>query len=197
MIKELLDKMVNIPSVAERFKANAVGLAQNFKAINNTALEKGFHFVKREITVFIEAYISRLDAKDLLQTFAMYSYPYWEEIANRDTNFFNEHAESVFDFSKAVDTDLKAIAGHPKNVILFKQLLTNPNAVTEDDQLLFWRYFEAMVRICWKALLEDEARGRVSSEDDYWIPTEYREKILSMENVETFIQMIEDRKRSI
>ena len=197
MIKELLDKMVNIPSVAERFKANAVGLAQNFKAINNTALEKGFHFVKREITVFIEAYISRLDAKDLLQTFAMYSYPYWEEIANRDTNFFNEHAESVFDFSKAVDTDLKAIAGHPKNVILFKQLLTNPNAVTEDDQLLVWRYFEAMVRICWKALLEDEARGRVSSEDDYWIPTEYREKILSMENVETFIQMIEDRKRSI
>jgi hypothetical protein len=182
------------PNVAERFKANAIGLAQNFKAINNSALEKGFHFVKREITVFIEAFVSRMDAKELLETFATYSYLYWEEIANRDTNFFNEHAESVFDFSKAPDSDLRAIAGHPKNVVLFKQLLTNPNAVTEDDQLLFWRYFEAMVRICWKALLEDESRS--SDREPCWIPKDVREKILSVEDIEDIVQRIENRKKS-
>jgi hypothetical protein len=182
------------PNVAERFKANAVGLAQNFKAINNSALEKGFHFVKREITVFIEAYISRLDPKELLQTFAEYSHMYWEEIADRDTNFFNEHAESVFDFSKAVDSDLRAIAGHPKNVVLFKQLLTNPNAVTDDDRLLFWRYFEAMVRICWKAILEDEGRPDNTS-PQCWIPWNVRNKILSLENIEDIIYRIEQRKK--
>lgn len=183
------------PNVAERFKSNAVGLTQNFKAINNSALQKGFNFVKREITVFIEAYVSRLDAKDLLEGFATYSYPYWNEIAERDTVFFTEHAESVFDFSKATDSDIRTIAGQPKSVILFKQLLTNPNAVTEDDQTLFWQYFEAMVRICWKAVLEDEARSS-KNQADYWLPKEVRENILSMENIEEIISKIEARKRS-
>jgi len=183
------------PNVAERFKANAVGLAQNFKAINNSALEKGFHFVKREITVFIEAYISRLEARDLIQTFAEYSYPYWGEIADRDTIFFNEHAESVFDFSRAVDSDIRAIAGHPKNIILFKQLLTSPNAVTEDDRLLFWRYFEAMVRICWKAILEDEGRFE-GNDSQCWIPKQVRDKILAVEDIEDVIHRIEQRKIS-
>jgi len=185
--------MVGQPDVSERFKQNVLGLASNFKAINNSAIEKGFHFVKREIMIFVEAYLSRLSGRDMLQTFSEYSHMYWGEISHRDTIFFEEHAESVFDFSGAMGTEIADIAGQPKNIVLFRQLLTSPDAVTEEDKNLFWRYFEAMVRITWKAILEDEAGGAERG-GECWIPREIREKILQMDDIEGIIERIMERR---
>lgn len=182
------------PNVAERLKANAVNLAMNFKAINNTAIEKGYNFVKREMAVFIELYLSRIDARTILQTFAEYSYMYWGEIAERDQTFFSEHAENVFNFNSITDSELNAVVGNTRNVVLFKQLLNNPNAVTEDDKMLFWRHFEAMVRLTWKAVLEDEAKPSNTPDSALWIPKRVREAILSMENLEEIVSRIEQRK---
>lgn len=180
------------PDVSERFKTNVLGLASNFKAINNSAIEKGFQFVKREITIFVEAYLSRLSGRDMLQTFAEYSHMYWGEISHRDTIFFEEHAESVFDFSNISGTEIGDIAGQPKNIVLFKQLLTSPDAVTEEDKDLFWRYFEAMVRITWKAILEDESTQVDDSKA--WIPREIRRRIFEMEDVEGIIERVMERR---
>lgn len=183
---------VQQPDVATRFKANVVGLAGNFKAINNSAIQKGYNFVRREIAVFVELYLSRLDPRDLLRTFVEHSYTYWCEIANRDNAFFDQHAESVFNFDAVVDADLKAVIGDTRNVVLFRQLLSCQDVVTEQDKLLFWNYFETMVRICWKALLEDEARKE--GDEIFWIPKETRDKILSMDKIEEIITKIESRK---
>ena len=180
------------PDVATRFKANVVGLAGNFKAINNSAIQKGYNFVRREIAVFVELYLSRLDPKDLLRTFVEHSYTYWSEIANRDNAFFDQHAESVFNLDAVVDADLKAVIGDTRNVVLFRQLLTCQEVVTEQDKLLFWNYFETMVRICWKAILEDEARKE--GDVNFWISREMRDKVLSIDNIESIIAKIEARK---
>jgi hypothetical protein len=185
--------MSNQPNVGERFKANAVALASNFKAINNSALQKGYNFVRREIAVFVEAYISRLDARELLRNFVSHSYTYWGEIADRDSNFFKEHAESVFDLNTIIDSDLKAVVGDTRNIVLFQQLLTCSDVVTEEDILLFWNYFEAMVRLSWKALLEDEARD-LKDEGAAWLPSDLRNQILELEGIETIIRRIEARK---
>jgi hypothetical protein len=181
------------PNVAERFKANAIALASNFKAINNSAIQKGYNFVRREIAVFVEAYISRLDAKELLRNFVSHSYTYWGEIADRDSIFFKEHAESVFDLNTIIDSDLKAVVGDTRNIVLFQQLLTCSDIVTEKDVLLFWNFFEAMVRLSWKAILEDEMS---SSNDpaDCWIPKELRNLVLEVENMEDIIRRVEARK---
>lgn len=182
------------PNVAERLKANAVSLAMNFKAINNSAIEKGYNFVKREMAVFIELYLSRIDARTILQTFAEYSYEYWGEISVRDHNFFGEHAENVFNFNSITDSELNAVVGNTRNVVLFKQLLNNTDAVTEDDKILFWKHFEAMVRLTWKAVLEDEARPSNCKESEFWISKHIREAILNMDNLEEIVSRIEQRK---
>jgi len=180
------------PDVATRFKVNVVGLAGNFKAINNSAIQKGYNFVRLEIAVFVELYLSRLDPKELLRTFVDHSYTYWTEIANRDNSFFDQHAESVFNLNAVVDADLKAVIGDTRNVVLFRQLLTCQEVVTEQDKLLFWNYFETMVRICWKALLEDEARKE--GDTNFWIPKDTRDKVLSIDGIEQIIARIESRK---
>lgn len=181
------------PDVSERFKANAVALVSNFKAINNSAIQKGYNFVRREIAVFIEAYISRLDARELLRNFVSHSHTYWGEIADRDSIFFKEHAEIVFDLNAIIDSDLKAVVGDTRNVLLFQQLFACTEVVTPEDVLLFWNYFEAMVRLSWKALLEDEIR--VSRDPlEFWLPEELRHRVLETEGVESIIQRIEGRK---
>lgn len=182
------------PNVAQRFKANAVGLAGNFKAINNSAIQKGYNFVRREIAVFVETYLSRLDERELLSNFVAHSYMYWSEIANRDNSFFDQHAESVFDLENMiVDPDLKAVVGNARDVVLFRQLLTCPEVVNEDDKLLFWNYFETMVRISWKAILEDESASESFSRVP-WVPKEIRNKVLGVDNIESIIHRIESRK---
>lgn len=183
--------MSSQPNVAERFKQNVIGLASNFKAINNSAIEKGYNLVKRELTVFLEAYLSRMDGRDLLRYFAEYSYMYWDEISHRDTVFFNEHAEHIFDFSGYTGTEFGDVAGQPRNVVMFRQLLTSDDAVTDEDRDLFWRYFEAMVRICWKAILEDEVSSDGTND---WIPSEVRDTILNIEDIDDIIQRIMDRR---
>lgn len=185
--------MSSQPNVAERFKQNVIGLASNFKAINNSAIEKGHHLVKRELTVFLEAYLTRMDARDLLGYFAEYSYLYWDEISRRDTVFFNEHAERIFDFSGYTGTEFGDVAGQPRNVIMFKQLLTSDDAVTDEDRDLFWRYFEAMVRICWKAILEDEAGRGVAGYKD-WISEDVRHTILHLEDIDGIVERVMDRR---
>lgn len=185
--------MCSQPNVAERFKQNVIGIASNFKAINNSAIEKGHQLVKRELTVFLEAYLKRMDGRDLLRYFAEYSYPYWDEISRRDTVFFNEHAEHIFDFSGYTGTEFGDVAGQPRNVVMFKQLLTSDDAVTDEDRDLFWRYFEAMVRICWKAILEDGLGGETSGHQN-WIKGNVRQGILNMENIDQIIERIMDRR---
>jgi hypothetical protein len=150
----------------DKFKENVLLLAHNFKAMNLSAIEMGYDFVDNGIMTFIEIYLSRLNPKDMVVSFAKYSHMYWNEIASRDRSFFYEHAERVFDFSgKDVDSEIGTVAGQ-KNVFLFKQLLTTPGAVSEDDINLLWNFFEVLVKISYKASKED------------WFPEDVR-KILS------------------
>lgn len=177
------------PNVAERFKANALGLIMNFNAINNVAIERGHNYVKREVFAFVEAYVSRMDARDLMWTFAQYSHMYWDEIARRDTNFFDEHAESVFDLSRTANTEFGSVAGKPQNLVLFRQLLTAPDAVTAEDKILFWRYFESMVRITWKAIQED-----AREDTERWFPRNLRDTIVSYPGITQAVEEINDRR---
>jgi hypothetical protein len=144
--------------------------------------------------VFVEAYLARVPGRDMIQTFAEFSHEYWGEISVRDSVFFEEHAESIFDFSRTAGTEIGDIAAQPKNIVLFRQLLKTPDAVTSEDVDLIWRYFESMVRITVKAILEDEARD--PADPHFWIPKAIREKILQMENFEDIVEKLKSRRVS-
>lgn len=147
-------------STSDKFKENVLLLAHNFKAMNLSAIDMGYKFVDNGIMSFIEIYLSRLNPRDMVVSFARFSHIYWNEIASRDRSFFYEHAEKVFDFSgNNVDSEIGTVAGQ-KNVFLFKQLLTTPGAVKDDDIELIWSFFQVLVKITYKASKED------------WFPTE-------------------------
>jgi hypothetical protein len=162
-------------NTCDKFKENVLLLAHNFKAMNLTAIDMGYDFVDNGIMTFIEIYLSRLNSRDMVVSFVKFSHMYWNEIASRDKNFFYEHAERVFDFSgKDVDSEIGTVAGQ-KNVFLFKQLLTTPGAVREDDIYLIWNFFEVLVKISFKASKED------------WFPRDVRETLLDYPDIENIV----------
>lgn len=179
-------------TVIDKFKSNVLLLAHNFKAMNNSAIDSGYKFVDNGIMAFIELYLSRVDARDMLETFVTYSHKYWREIADRDTTFFHEHAEEVFDFSGSCDAEINDVVGEKKNIFMFKQLLTTPGAVSEDDIDLIWTFFDVLVKLSWKALLEDES-GKSGSNP--WLPANVRNLALNYDGLESCVAKIEGRKR--
>lgn len=166
----------------DKFKENVLLLAHNFKAMNLSAIDMGFDFVDNGIMTFIEIYLSRLNPKDMVVSFAKYSHMYWSEIASRDRSFFYEHAERVFDFSgKDVDSEIGTVAGQ-KNVFLFKQLLTTPGAVGEEDINLLWSFFEVLVKISYKASKED------------WFPEDVRKTLDEYPEIEETVEKMRRKK---
>lgn len=169
-------------STSDRFKENVLLLAHNFKAMNLSAIDMGYKFVDNGIMSFIEIYLSRLNPNDMVVSFAKFSHMYWGEIANRDRSFFNEHAEKVFDFSgKNVDSEIGTVAGQ-KNVFLFKQLLTTPGAVKEDDIDLIWNFFEVLVKISYKASKEE------------WFPEDVRKMLSEYPGIEESVAKMRRKK---
>lgn len=169
-------------STPEKFKENVLLLAHNFKAMNITAIEMGYDFVDNGIMTFIEIYLSRLNPKDMVVSFVKFSHMYWNEIASRDRSFFHDHAERVFDFSgKDVDSEIGTVAGQ-KNVFLFKQLLTTPGAVRDDDIDLIWSFFEVLVKISFKAAKED------------WFPKDVREILFDYPGIEGIVEKMRRKK---
>lgn len=185
-------KRMSNATVIEKFKSNVLLLAHNFKAMNNSAIDAGFKFVDNGIMAFIELYLTRVDARDMLQTFVSYSYKYWREIADRDTNFFQEHAEEVFDFSGSCDTEINDVVGEKKNIFMFKQLLTTPGAVSAEDVDLIWVFFDVLVKLSWKAILEDET-GKSGTKP--WLTDNIRNIVLNYDGIEACVNKIEGRKR--
>lgn len=170
-------------STCERFKENVLLLAHNFKAMNLTAIDMGYDFVDNGIMTFIEIYLSRLNPRDMVVSFVKFSHMYWNEIATRDQSFFYDHAERVFDFSgNDVDSEIGTVAGQ-KNVFLFKQLLTTPGAVREDDIDLIWSFFEVLVKISFKAVREE------------WFPREVRERLLAYPEIETIVDKMRRKNK--
>lgn len=170
-------------STCERFKENVLLLAHNFKAMNLTAIDIGYDFVDNGIMTFIEIYLSRLNPRDMVVSFVKFSHMYWNEIATRDQSFFYDHAERVFDFSgNDVDSEIGTVAGQ-KNVFLFKQLLTTPGAVREDDIDLIWSFFEVLVKISFKAVREE------------WFPREVRERLLAYPEIETIVDKMRRKNK--
>jgi len=162
-------------STCDKFKENVLLLAHNFKAMNLTAIDMGYDFVDNGIMTFIEIYLSRLNPKDMVVSFVKFSHMYWSEISSRDRSFFYEHAERVFDFSgKDVDSEIGTVAGQ-KNVFLFKQLLTTPGAVRDDDIDLIWSFFEVLVKISYKASKEE------------WFPSNVREMLMDYPGIDDIV----------
>lgn len=124
------------PSAIDRFFTNAQGLFDLIYELVTDAYKRGLINIEPELVKFAGRVIfTALDRKVVIHNFIKRSYPHWDKIMNKDEKFIIENANTVF-------------VGLPLDKVnAFKDLFTNPDALTEDDKDAFWDYFESKVRI--------------------------------------------------
>lgn len=133
------------PSEEERFMINVLDLSDLVHELTSQCWEMGVKEINPMLIVAARAYLSNYDKKELIETFTTYSHTYWEEIRNRNENFFIEHSHKIF-------SHLPIGKG---NIDAFKMLFTSKDengefVICQDDRDAVWDMFDSLTKICIK-----------------------------------------------
>jgi len=134
----------NTPSEEQRFAENINGLIQLVYEIIKDISGKGYQLVNPELVKLAGALISKFDPKVVLDAFINYSHEHWDQIKERNRQFFVDHADQIFRDLPIGD-----------NLQTFKKLfaLKDPSGsyvVDGDDLDCMWDFFDGNVKIAVK-----------------------------------------------
>jgi len=134
------------PSEEDRFIANVKVLTDLVHELTSMCWDAGHKKVNPILINLAGAYLSGLDKNELIETFINHTHAVcWEEIRNRNENFFIEHTNEIFG-------QLPVEQG---NIDAFKMLFTSKDengdsVISEDDKEAVWDMFSSLVKICIK-----------------------------------------------
>jgi hypothetical protein len=123
-----------------RFYDNMLGLTQLIQELTTACWEAGHEIIPPITLTIAEQYLKTYDKNKLVYNFIDFSHKYWNEIKDRDENFFIEHANEIF-------RDLPL-----DKVNLFATLFTSKDkegkyVIEIADREAIWEYFESLVKI--------------------------------------------------
>lgn len=142
----------SLPTTVERFFMNVEGLFQLISELVNSAYQSGYKIVSPYLVNFTGFVIFKLDKEFVIQTFIEKSHKHWDQIRNKNEDFFINSASYVF-------------AGLPlDDVNAYKELFllktsSGERFVSDDDRDAIWEYFESLVRIAIHYIQEDPKRN--------------------------------------
>ena len=84
------------PPEEERFLQNILDLTDLVHELSTICWEEGCDEVNPTLVTIARGYLSGYNPTDLIETFIRYSHMYWDEIKERNENFFIEHANVIF-----------------------------------------------------------------------------------------------------
>lgn len=136
---------MSAPPEEERFQTNVMCLADLVHELTSICWDEGIEDVNPTLLLLAKAYLGNLDQVVLIETFITYSHMYWDEIINRNENFFVEHAASIF-------AHLPVEKGR---ISAFKMLFTATNedddpVIIQEDREAIWEMFDSLAKICIK-----------------------------------------------
>lgn len=131
---------------------NVEGLFQLISELVNLAYQSGYKIVSPYLVNFAGFVLFKLDKEFILKTFIEKSHPHWDQILNRDEEFFVHSAGKVF-----AGLPLDSVNGF-KELFLLKSS-NGERFVSEDDRDAMWDYFESLVRISIHYLLEHPGKN--------------------------------------
>lgn len=137
--------MTNQLSEQERFSINSNDLSDLVQELTTQCWEQGHKDVNPVLIGLAKAYLNSLDKTVLIETFIKHSNGYWEEIRQRNEDFFIHHSGEIFG-KLPVDKG---------NIDAFKMLFTTKDSdgnplIEEEDRDAVWDMFSSLVKICIK-----------------------------------------------
>lgn len=144
---------MELKPASERFKGNVHALSYKITQLLNQLISKGDFEPKgndRIIILAIPEVIRNQDSVNLIENFIRKSYPFWNQIKERDLNFFVDNADEIFMLKDSPLTN--------KN--LFSELFTSVNdegkaLISEEFLESVWNNFTANVKISLKYIHEN------------------------------------------
>ena len=145
-----MDNKENIP-IEEKFKVNFVGLIEKIYRIcfhlNNLNKTEINPTVIKLFIPILENY----DPKKMIKKYIENVYPYWENMRNKEQDYFKTNAQAIFG-SLPFDNVSEHIEKYTE---LFEQKDDNDNyIITEQDKNMIWRYQGTFVKFSIKYLHE-------------------------------------------
>lgn len=130
----------------ERFSTNVKGLTDLVHELTSLCWDSGNKQVNPILINLAGAYLSSLDKVELIETFINHTHEVcWEEIRNRNENFFIEHTNEIFG----------KLPVEQGNIDAFKMLFTAKDkhgeaVISGEDRNAVWDIFGSLVKICIK-----------------------------------------------
>ena len=138
--------MTDAPSEEERFITNVKCLTELVHELTSMCWDAGHRQINPLLINLAGAYISGLNKTELVETFISHTHEIcWEEIRNRNENFFIEHTREIFG----------KLPVEQGNIDAFKMLFTakdehGESVISPDDKIAVWDFFGTLVKICIK-----------------------------------------------
>lgn len=170
--------MSGSPPEEDRFRANILDLTDLMHELAGMCWDAGCEDVNPVLILAAKAYLSGYDKIKLITTFIQYSYikikdsegnivknedgsdkTYWDEIRNRNEDFFVKHAASIFQHLP-IKSD---------NIATFKVFFTSKDEdgeyiIIQEDRDAIWDIFGSLVKICIKYIHRKRGLELVSTD---------------------------------
>lgn len=152
-----MDPSLSYESHEQRFYDNVKDLSELIYELISLCYDNGYKHVHPELVKLASQVLSNFDKQRIIENFIQYSKPYWDNIIDRDEQFFILHASKVF-------SDLPL-----DNVDAFKILFTSTDKsghliINNDDKQAIWLFFDSLIKIVIKYI--HEKRGPKLKESD-------------------------------
>lgn len=133
------------PTEEERFSTNMNDLSNLVHELTSKCWDNGHKEVNPTLIVLAQAYLNAMNKGQLMEVFITHSHNFWEEIRERNENFFVEHSGEIFG----------KLPVEKGNIDAFKMLFTSKDSkgnsvIDEDDRDAIWSMFGSLVKISLK-----------------------------------------------
>ncbi len=139
-------------SEEDRFRITVLELTDLIHELTTHCYNEGVKTMNPSLIILGKSYLASLDKTDVIKAFINNSYGpkdnsinYWDEIRDRNEQFFIKHSDSIFE----------NVPVGKGNMTAFKTLFTakddeGSNIIDDDDRDAVWDMFFSLVKICIK-----------------------------------------------
>lgn len=157
-------------SPPERFKSNVIDLVDFCKGLILRLKKEKYNVTEPQILEIGILVLNTYDDTNLIEDFINGSHIYWDQIYNKNEEFFIQHSKSIF-------KDLPA-----QSVQMFIDIFNlktpyNTPAIKQDDRDVIWEFFETFVCISLNYI--HEKRGPKLTEKEGQMVKTYTREYLS------------------
>lgn len=163
------------PDEIQRFMGNMMRLVDRMHRILWEVNDKGYNQIDPKLVPIVKIFLQKYGDEKVINTFISNSKDYWNEIYNRNVDYFVDNAYRLFDKLPIPDSKKKINAF----TFVFTQKEGTDYVVKQKHRAAIWEFFHSLVKIAIKyvhkkrtpvkVLVDGRVRYRYQKKDE-WYP---------------------------